>query len=66
MVLLVKVDIKNVFCFLLIYLGDFEFLGIYINGVYYIDKCFFFGCLILCKIFEIFFIFLEWVVKFKI
>lgn len=65
MALLAKVDIKNAFRLLPIYPGDFELLGIYINGAYYIDKCLPFGCSISCKIFETFSTFLEWAVKFK-
>lgn len=65
MALLAKVDIKNAFRLLPIYPGDFELLGIYINGAYYFDKCLPFGCSISCKIFETFSTFLEWAVKFK-
>lgn len=65
MALLAKVDIKNAFRLLSICPGDFELLGIYINGAYYIDKCLPFGCSISCKIFETFSTFLEWAVKFK-
>lgn len=65
MALLAKVDIKNAFCLLPIYPGDFELLGIYINGAYYIDKCLPFGCSKSCKIFETLSTFLEWAVKFK-
>lgn len=59
MALLAKVDIRNAFRLLPIYPGDFELLGIYINGAYYIDKCLPFGCSISCKIFEAFFHFLR-------
>lgn len=65
MALLAEVDIKNAFRLLSIYPGDFELLGIYINGAYYIEKCLPFGCSISCKIFEPFSTFLEWAVKFK-
>lgn len=62
-VLLVKEDIKSVFRLIFVYFGDFELLGFFFRGVYYFDKMLFFGCLILCKIFEIFFIFIEWLVR---
>ena len=61
--LLAKADIKSAFRLIPIYPGDFDLLGIYFNGTYYIDKMLPFGCSVACKIFETFSSFLEWLVK---
>lgn len=61
-VLIGKMDVKSVFCLIFIYLGDFDLLGFLVDGLYYIDKCFFMGCFISCKIWEIFVIFLYWLI----
>lgn len=60
---LAKVDIKNAFRLLRVYPGDFELLGMFFRGGFYIDKCLPFGCSISCKIFETFAVFLEWAIK---
>lgn len=53
-VLLGKVDVKSVFRLIFVYLSDFELLGFLIDFLYYVDKCLLMGCLISCKIWEIF------------
>ena len=59
------IDIKSVFRLLRVHPGDFELLGIKIDGEYYIDKCLPMGCSISCKIFNQFSPFLHWLVEKK-
>lgn len=47
-----KMDIKSAFRLLPSNPGDFDLLGIKIEGKYYIDKCLPMGCSISCKVFE--------------
>lgn len=61
--MILKCDIKSAFCLIWVYPGDFELLGLYFNGNYYIDKCLPFGCAISCRIFEMFATCLEWLVR---
>lgn len=56
-------DIFNVFRLLLIRLEDFSFFGFKFFDKYYVDKCLLMGCVILCVVFEKFFIFLYWLVE---
>lgn len=59
---LAKVDIKSAFRLMPINPADFDLLGIYIDGRYYIDKCLPMGCSISCSLFEKFAKFLQYVV----
>lgn len=58
-----KCDIKSAFRQIRVYPGDFDLLGLYINGNYYFDKCLSFRYAISCRIFEMFATFLEWLVR---
>ncbi|KAK6168530.1 hypothetical protein SNE40_021042 [Patella caerulea] len=59
--LLGKMDIKSAFRLLPIFPGDFDLLGIYFRGFYFIDKCLPMGCSLSCALFEKFSSFLQWV-----
>lgn len=63
--LLGKKDIKSAFRLLSVYPGEFDLLGVNMNGGYYIDNCLPFGCSISCSTFEKFSSFLEWLLKQK-
>jgi hypothetical protein len=58
-----KMDLKNAFRILPCYPGDFDLLGIMLDGQYYIDKCMPMGCSISCSTFEKFSSFLNWEIK---
>ena len=60
-----KMDIKSAFPLLKCYPGDFDLLGIKLNGLYYIQKTMPMGCSISCATFEKFSTFLHWSVKNK-
>ncbi|CAC5420125.1 unnamed protein product [Mytilus coruscus] len=55
-------DIKSAFRLLPISPGDFDLLGIYFDGNFYVDKSLPFGCSIGCALFEKFSTFLHWLV----
>lgn len=55
-------DIKSAFRLLPISPGDFDLLGIYFDGNFYVDKSLPFGCSIACALFEKFSTFLHWLV----
>lgn len=57
---MVKLDIKFVFRFLFIVLGDFDLLGFQLEGYFYFDKMVLFGLLISCVLWEKFVFFLYW------
>lgn len=57
-----KLDIKSAFRLLPVFPGDFDLLGLSIDGQYYIDKCLPMGCSSSCSIFEKFSTFLQEVV----
>lgn len=58
-----KVDIKSAFRLLIVNPSDFELLGIYFVGKFYIDKCLPMECAISCSLFEKFSTFLQWAVE---
>ena len=60
--MLAKKDITSAFRLLPIYPGDFDRMGIHVDGNYFVDKCFPMGCSISCMLFESFSRFIEWVV----
>lgn len=57
-----KMDISQAFRLLLVHPGDFDLLGIYFDGFYYIDKCMPMGCSLSCAMFEKFATFLHKIV----
>ena len=57
---LVKVDIKSAFRLLPVHPDDFNLLGMYFGGMYYVDKALPFGLSISCSLFETFSRFVEW------
>lgn len=61
--LMAKVDIKSAFRLLIVNPADFDLLGIYFEGQFYIDKCLPMGCAISCSLFEKFATFLHWAVE---
>ena len=61
--LLGKIDIKSAFRLLIVNPADFDLLGIFFDGKFYIDKCLPFGCSISPNLFEKFSTFLQWAVK---
>lgn len=60
---LAKVDIKSAFRLLIVNPSDFDLLGIYFVGKFYIDKCLPMGCAISCSLFEKSSTFLQWAVE---
>lgn len=52
--LLGKDDIKRASCSIPFIHGDFDLLGLSLDGLYYIYKCLPMGCSISCKIWEVF------------
>ena len=62
---LAKMDIKSAFRLLPIHPADFDLMGIYFDGHYFIDKCMPMGCAISCNVFEKFATFLHWLVQFR-
>lgn len=63
--LLAKMDIKSAFRLLPIHPTAFNSLGFYFNDHCYFDKCLPMGCLLSCRYFEMFSLFLEWVVYYQ-
>ena len=59
------IDIKSAFRLLRLFPGDFDLLGLKIDGNYYIDKCLPMGCSVSCNIFEKFSTFIHWLVEKK-
>lgn len=55
-------DIESAFRLLPVHRADFDLLGIYFNGKFYIDKCLPMGCSISCSLFEKFSSFIHWAV----
>ena len=60
--MLAKKDITSAFRLLPIYPGDFDLMGIHIDGNNFVDKCLPMGCSKSCRLFESFSRFIEWVV----
>jgi len=60
-----KIDISQAFRLLIVHPSDFDLLGIYFEGYYYIDKCLPMGCAISCSLFEKFSTFIHWLVEQK-
>jgi hypothetical protein len=58
-----KIDISQAFRLLIIHPSDFDLLGIYFEGYYYIDKCLPMGCAISCSLFEKFSTSIHWLVE---
>ena len=57
-----KIDIKSAFRLLIVSPSDFDLVGIYFDGKFYIDKCLPIGCSLSCSLFEKFSSFLQWAV----
>ena len=57
-----KIDIKSAFRLLIVSPSDFDLVGIYFDGKFYIDKCLPMGCSLSCSLFEKFSSFLQWAV----
>jgi hypothetical protein len=57
-----KIDIKSAFRLLIVSPSDFDLVGIYFDGKFYIDKCLPMGCSLSCSLFEKFSSFLQWTV----
>jgi hypothetical protein len=57
---LFKVDIQSAFRLLPIHPEDFQLLGMFHDGQFYVDKALPFGCSLSCALFEKFSSFLEW------
>ncbi|VDH97584.1 Hypothetical predicted protein [Mytilus galloprovincialis] len=64
-VLCAKMDISQAFRILLVHPADFDLLGIFFDGKYYINKCLPEGCSISCALFEKFATFLHKTVALK-
>jgi hypothetical protein len=47
-----KIDIKSAFRLLIVSPSDFDLVGIYFDGKFYIDKCLPMGCSLSCSLFE--------------
>ena len=60
---LFKLDIKSAFRLIPIHPRDFQLLGMFHNGEFFIDKCLPFGLSVSCAIFEKFSTFLEWALR---
>lgn len=63
---LAKCDINSAFCLLLMNPEDFELLGFFFEGGYYVERALAMGCSIFCAAFELFSFFLEWALKRKV
>lgn len=63
--MLAKMDIKSAFRLLILHPGDFELMGIYFDGYYFIDKCLPMGSSISPKLFTTFSNFLQWAVEIR-
>lgn len=57
---MVKCNIKSAFHLLPVHTNDFELLGFYFEGVYYMDRALPMGYSVSCANFERFSTFLEW------
>jgi hypothetical protein len=60
-----KIYISQAVRLLIIHPSDFDLLGIYFEGYYYIDKCLPMGCAISCSLFKKFSPFIHWMVEQK-
>lgn len=58
-----KCDINSAFRLLPVHPDDFELLGFYFEGSYYMDRALPMGCSISCAAFERFSSFLEWALR---
>lgn len=64
--LLSKTDIQDSYRLVPIHPSDYNLMGIYFNGFYYIDRCLQMGCASACKIFDSFSKALLWIATTKL